>query len=199
MKKKIFILVGHPDSESLNARLAEKYSEGARAKGYEVKLTKLGDLKFDPILHKGYKVIQELEPDLKTVQEDIRWCDHFVLIYPSWWSTMPALLKGLFDRIWIPGFAYHFEHDAFIHKITHGFMWHGLLKGRTARVFVTSDSPALFARILFGDSTNEIKRGILSFSGIKTKVTKVGFLKSASREKLEKVAKQFYTWGRWGY
>ncbi len=195
LTKKIFILVGHPDLESFNVHLAEKYAEGARAKGYEVRLTKLGDLKFDPILHKGYKVIQEFEPDLKKAQEDIKWCDHFVVTYPSWWSTMPALLKGFFDRIWMPGFAFHFDHQGW----THGFVWHGLLKGKTARVFVTSDSPAFFARVLFGDSTNEIKKGILWFAGVKASITKVGGLKNASPKKLEKVANQFYTWGRWGY
>ncbi len=195
MKSKILIIVGHPDSKSLNAHFGDKYADGARDKGYEVKILKLGDLQFDPILHKGYKVIQELEPDLKMAQEEIKWCDHLVVIYPSWWSTMPAILKGFFDRIWMPGFAFHFDHKG----ITHGFMWHGLLKGRTARVFVTSDSPAFFARILFGDTTNEIKKGILWFAGFKPSVTKVGGLKNASPQKIERLSKKFYSWGRSGY
>lgn len=191
MKRRIFILVGHPDSESLNTRLAEAYAEGARTKGYEIKLTKLGDLKFDPILHKGYKEIQELEPDLKQLQEDIKWCNHFVIIYPSWWSTMPALLKGMFDRIWLPGFAYHFR--------DHGYWWDGLLKGRDARVFVTSDSPSWLARVIFGDSTNEIKKGVLWFAGIRTSVKKIGNLKHASDKKKERLLQQMRTWGEWGY
>lgn len=195
MKKRILILVGHPDNESFNVRIGEAYAEGAREKGHEVKLVKLADLQFDPILHKGYKVIQQLEPDLSRLQEDIKWCQHFVIIYPSWWSTMPALLKGLFDRIWMPGFAFHFMKSGW----THGYMWEGLLSGRTARVFVTSDSPALFARILFGDSTNEIKKGILWFSGIKTSITKVGGLKNASDAKKDRIINQFKTWGRWGF
>lgn len=195
MQKKILIIVGHPDSGSLSAHLGDKYAEGARAKGNEVKVLKLGDLKFDPILHKGYKVIQELEPDLKMAQEEIKWCDHLVVIYPSWWSTMPAILKGFFDRIWMPGFAFHFDHAG----ITHGFVWHGLLHKKTARVFVLSDSPAIFARILFGDTTNEIKKGILWFAGLRPKITKVGGLKNASPKKIKKIIGKFYTWGRWGY
>ena len=148
--KKILVLVGHPDNESFNVKLADTYAEGARSKGAEVRRVNLADLKFDPILHQGYKVIQELEPDLVKLQEDIKWCDHFVIIYPSWWSTMPALLKGLFDRMWLPGFAYKFKKDGF----GCGFIWTKLLKGRTARVFVTSDSPAFLTRIIFGDTTN---------------------------------------------
>lgn len=191
--KKILFLVGHPDSESLNASLAEGYAEGARKTGNLVKVVKIGDLKFDPILHKGYKVIQELEPDLKNLQEEIKWCDHFVLIYPSWWSTMPALLKGLFDRMWLPGFAFKFhDHD--------NLGWHKLLSGRTSTVFVTSHTRPILARVLFGDSTNEIKKGILEFAGFNVKVKKFGPIADhITAEQFEKFRRKFVGLGKKAY
>ena len=188
---RIFILIGHPDKESFNKQLAESYAEGAREKGHEVKLTCLSDISFDPILHKGYKEIQELEPDLKKVQENIKWCEHFVIFYPSWWSTMPALLKGMFDRIWLPGFAFHF------HKS--GLWWDGLLKGRTTRGFVTSDVHPLFARIIFGDTTNEIKKGILWFAGFSVSVKKIGPVKNITEAKKQKWKDRLHKWGRGVY
>lgn len=195
MSKKIFILLGHPDKETRSGSFADAYEAGAKAAGHEVRRKNLGDLQFDPILHKGYKVIQPLEPDLIALEEDIRWCEHFVLFYPTWWSSMPALLKGLFDRLWIPGFAFHFKSKGFMA----GMLWDKMLRGRSARVFVMSDSQPIFARLLFGDSTNEIRKCILWFAGFRARVKKVGPLKHADDARLAKWRGSFVNWGKRGY
>lgn len=187
-KKKILVFLGHPDKETKCGSFADAYEAGAREAGHEVERVNIGDLQFDPILHKGYKVIQQLEPDLKMVQEKIKWCEHFVLFYPAWWSTMPALLKGFFDRAWLPMFAFHF------HK---HLGWDGLLKGRTASVYVTSDSHPLIARFLFGDTTNEIRKCILWFAGFRRiRINKIGPLKNISAPKLQKWQESFKKCGK---
>ena len=189
--KKIFILLGHPDKETRCGSFADAYERGARAAGHEVRRTNLGDLSFDPILHMGYKTIQTLEPDLVQAQENIRWADHFVVFYPSWWSTMPAILKGFFDRIWLPGFAFRFKKEG----IGAGYFWAKLMKGKTARVYVTSDSDPLMARFIFGDTTNEIRKCLLWFSGFSARIKKVGPLKFASEKKLASWRSRFEKWG----
>ena len=193
-KKKIVVLLGHPDSgKTFSGELAEIYKEAAKSNGHTVKFFKLGNLKFDPILHKGYKSIQKLEPDLLKLQKAIAWCDHLVIIYPNWWSTMPALLKGLFDRMWLPGFAFGFYKKG---MMGHFNLWQRKMYGKTARVFVLSATQPLIIWMLFGDYTNEIKRGVLWFAGFKANVTHFGpsekapvWLLNSWRRKVHKLGK----------
>ena len=188
-KKKIFILLGHPDNDSLNGTLAGEYERGALEAGHEVRRMNLEEMNFDPVLHKGYKVIQELEPDLRAFQENIKWCDHLAVFYPTWFSTMPAKLKGLFDRTWLPKFAFHFREN--------GLGWKKLLKGRSASMFVTSDTMPLMLRFIFGDTTNELRKGILWFAGFSPiYLHKFGYLKHFGIWRRERLKKKVYKLGR---
>jgi putative NADPH-quinone reductase len=167
MSKNILVILGNPDTASFTAALADAYCESAEEAGHAIERVNIAELKFDPILRKGYKEIQPLEPDLLALQDKWRAADHVVIIYPNWWCTMPAIIKGMFDRMFLPGFAFNFD------KKTKKLIQR--LKGKTARVIVVAGTHSPFMTWLkFGDYTNEIQHAILGFAGMKTKVTTFG-------------------------
>lgn len=183
MAKHILVLLGNPDTLSFSGRIADAYVEAAKSAGYSVERVNLSDMKFDPILRKGYKEIQPLEPDLVAMQDKWRAADHIVIVYPNWWCTMPALLKGMFDRMFLPGFSFNFDKQTkkLIKRLT----------GKTARVIVSAGTHSPFMTWLkFGDYTNEIQHGILGFAGVKTKVTTFGPTDKADECQREKWLKQ---------
>lgn len=179
MSKKIVILLGNPDPETFTGAIADHYQAAAEDAGHEVARFNIGSMQFDPILHKGYKVIQPLEPDLIALQEAIKAADHVVVVYPNWWCTMPAILKGLFDRMWIPGFAFNFD------KQTKKCIQR--LRGKTGRVIVVAGTNSPFATWwMYGDYTNEIQHGILGFAGINTSVCTFGPSEKVNEETKKK-------------
>jgi NAD(P)H dehydrogenase (quinone) len=170
-QKKIFILLGHPDYEGMCRSIADTYEQAARAAGHEVERQNIGDMQFDPVLHRGYRARQHLEPDLERFRELVKWADHFVIIHPVWWTGMPAILKGLFDRAWLPGSAFRYI------KFKSGkptYLWNRLLTGRTARIIVTSGTPPILIKFLPVNVTAQLKWGILWFAGFSARVTWFG-------------------------
>ena len=108
---------------------------------------------------------------------------------------MPALLKGLFDRAWLPGFAYHMHKSA---QGTPALGWRKRLKGKTARVIPVSGTHPFFIWLLFGDYTNELKRAILWFAGFKVKYTRFGPSEIAPEWKKNEWRKKTATLGKLG-
>jgi NAD(P)H dehydrogenase (quinone) len=178
--KKVLVINGHPDKESFCYALAERYKKGADASGAECKLVHLIDLKFNPILTFGYRKISELEPDLLNMQQEITAADHLVFVYPNWWSTLPALLKGFIDRVFVPTFAFKYRPNS--------PFWDKLLKGKTARLIVTMDTPQWYYWLINKNAGhNAMKVGILEFSGIKpVKISSFAIIKSSTATKRNK-------------
>lgn len=180
MIKKILIICGHPVKESFCSALAQSYAQGAKSSGAEVRLHHLVDCEFDPILWRAYLEIQSLEPDLLTIQDDIKWADHVIFNYPVWWGVPPTLMKGFFDRTFHPGFAFTFEPGK--------LMQTKLLKGRSSRVICTMDSPPWYFRWLIGAPGHKmLKNSVLKFCGFSpVKITGIGSVKHSSPEKRKK-------------
>ncbi|MDT8391014.1 MAG: NAD(P)H-dependent oxidoreductase [Lentisphaeria bacterium] len=179
--KKILVIQGHPLADSFCSALTDAYVRGAKEAGADVKERRLAKADFDPVLHKGYREIQALEPDLKAIQNDIVWAEHLVFSFPIWWGTPPALMKGFFDRTFVPGYAYKYASPKALFQKK-------LLSGRSARVICTMDSPPWYFRWLIGaPGLKMMKHSILTFCGVSpVRVSTFGSVKLSSQSKREK-------------
>lgn len=159
MKKKILVLLGHPRVKSYCGTLADAYSRGAKRGGAHVHYVKLADLDFDAVGAHDFRGAPPLEKDLVKIQQMIHWAEHIVVVYPTWWGTAPALLKGFFDRIFTPGFAFKYRAD--------GLGWNKLLKGRSARIITTTGGPWILNHLVYrAAGIKALKWATFWFAGI---------------------------------
>jgi putative NADPH-quinone reductase len=157
--KKILVIDANPSKFGLTACLAEEYIFGAKNSNFDVEPLIIRDLKFDPILHFGYNRRQKLEPDLEKSQELLKWCEHLVIFSPVWWYSFPALLKGFFDRAFLPEFAF----TVTLHPAREAA---GMLSGKSATSFYTYAGPENKNAVNFTDPFGQqLKHGILQFCG----------------------------------
>ncbi len=159
--KKILVISGHPSNESFSESLTEKYCDGAKAAGNEIKRINVRELDFAPFLENGYKNEQRIEQDIIVAQEHIKWSNHMVFVYPTWWATPPALLKAFIERTLLPGFAFKYK------KSKHVVAWDKYLKGKSARIISTMDTPPWYYKLIIGDPGYKMMKDILNFCGIK--------------------------------
>lgn len=160
MSKRILVILGHPSHDSFCGALTERYVQAAKDAGHQVRELRLGSLDFDPILREGYRQVQPLEADLLQAQADITWAEHLTFVYPIWWGAIPALLKGFFDRVFLPGFAFKYRPGkAFPEQ---------LLRGRSADLLVTMDTPPWYYRWVYRmPGLHQMRKTTLAFCGIR--------------------------------
>ncbi len=171
MNTKILIINGHPDKESFCYGISNAYKKGALTSDADVRELNIRELNFNPNLEFGYRKRTELEPDLIEAQEKIKWANHIVWVFPVWWGSYPAILKGFIDRVFLPGFAFQ--------KRENSVWWDRYLTGKSARVIYTIDQPAWYYRWMNGKPTyHAMKKLTCGFVGIKpVKVTTIGSLR----------------------
>lgn len=129
------IVVAHPSADSFTMGLARSYADELQRLGHRQQTCDLYRMGFDPVL-----AAQEIAPigegrlvpaAVLKAQDDVRAADVLTVIYPLWWLSMPAILKGYIDRVFARGFAYE------LHK---GVV-RGLLAGRKAVMITVSGAP----------------------------------------------------------
>jgi NAD(P)H dehydrogenase (quinone) len=107
---RVLVIYCHPRPDSFSAALRDAAVDGLTASGHSVDLRDLHAEAFDPILSSHQRDTYFDETQNTHGLEDhvaaLRHAEALVLVYPTWWFGMPAMLKGWLDRIWLPGVAF---------------------------------------------------------------------------------------------
>lgn len=106
----VLLIFCHPRADSFSAALRDAAMEGLRAAGHTVELRDLYAEGFDPALsaeERGrYHDVSDNLAGIEDHVASLRRADALLLVHPTWWYGMPAMLKGWFDRVWAPGVAF---------------------------------------------------------------------------------------------
>jgi putative NADPH-quinone reductase/1,4-dihydroxy-2-naphthoate octaprenyltransferase len=186
----VLIILGHPRTDSFCGALADAYGKGALEAGTEVRQLDLAKLDFDLNVHTISPNQQVFEDDVRKAQEMILWAEHLVFVYPTWWGTMPALLKGFLDRVLTQGYSFK--------TCEGGTGYQGLLNGRSAQLITTMDTPPLIHRLVYRQpGKNAMERATLGFCGIRPVHSMVcGSVKNSSLQLRQKWLERAYCQGR---
>jgi len=161
MKKKILVIDGHPDRDRnrFQHALMGAYVEAARAAGHDVRTLAVSEMTF-PLLS-GVEEFERGTPPaaIAAAQQSVGWADHLVIGFPLWLGGAPAKLKGFFEQLFRPGFAFEAKGTRLPRR---------LLRGKSARLVVTMGMPSIFFELVYrAHGTKAVERNILAFCGFK--------------------------------
>lgn len=132
---KHLIIIAHPTEQSFTMALADAYLAELSDLGHEHRKHDLYRMGFDPVLPARellpFDTGHPLAADIAQAQDDIRAADILTVVYPLWWMSMPAIMKGYIDRVFARGFAYESENGVV----------RGLLSGKKCILVTLSGAP----------------------------------------------------------
>ncbi len=179
--RNILVVNGHPDvaSKGLCHALCEAYAGGAQEAGRSVRSINVAALDFDFVRSQAEFEKGAAPAAILDAQQQIKWADHLVIVFPLWLGDMPGLLKAFLEQVLRPGFAFTYRPSGF--PVMH-------LKGRSARIIVTMGMPAFVYRWYFGaHGLKNLKRNVLRFVGFAPVcATLVGSVATCGKEKIQR-------------
>ncbi|WP_278550005.1 NAD(P)H-dependent oxidoreductase [Cloacibacillus evryensis] len=105
------IVCAHPYEKSYNRAILDTVIKSLAAKDREYALIDLYEDNFDPVLTKKelavYGTGKFISPLVGKYNKILDDTERMILIFPIWWYDFPAIMKGFFDKVMLPGSAYN--------------------------------------------------------------------------------------------
>lgn len=179
----VLVIIGHPRAGSLNHSLAQRYIQTLRDNGHQERDITVIDLAQEtPELHPESQHLRAPGGHIEHLTEQqqrwitaVRNASHIAVFFPQWWGTYPGVLKGFFDLTFVSGAGFVYDNA----------LPHGLLKGRTARIVMTMDSPRWWNRLMYRNAAEtSLKIAIFRYVGIRvTGITRLTPVRTSTEQK----------------
>lgn len=111
MTKRATVIWAHPRTDSLTATITSDVIEELTAQGFEVDEIDLHREGFDPLVREADEpdfitVDKQYTPEVMELAARTKAADALVFVFPVWWYSVPAIMKGYIDRVWNFGLFY---------------------------------------------------------------------------------------------
>lgn len=180
----ILIVYAHPWEKSYNHAILQSVINGLKFNNHNIEIIDLYKDKFNPVFKKDemaiYRKGEFIDKIIGKYQKKIKSHDYLFFIFPIWWGTMPAILKGFFDKVFLPQWAYKVDSKAIIHGMLNN------IKGCT--IITTMNGPNIFYSLVLKNPIKQVLiKDTLKLSGInKNKLLQLGNIRNASEAKRKK-------------
>ena len=167
----VVVVLAHPNSDSFTHAIAERASAGLRGAGHDVQVLDLYALDFRAAMsrddhvayHSGHPAIDPMVADHGAL---ILRAQALVFVYPTWWSSLPAILKGWLERVMVPGVAFVFNEKGKVRP--------GLSNIRRIVGISTYGSPRLYVRLINDNGRRTLMRALRLNTGLRTRTSWLG-------------------------
>jgi NAD(P)H dehydrogenase (quinone) len=156
---RVMVLHAHPVAESFNHALYNAVLETLKANGHTVEPVDLYAEGFEPVMNREgrlqyHQIPENITPELRPYVDRLMAAEALVIVHPVWNYGFPAILKGYFDRVFLPGVSFvleggdgpdkgklkpnlkHIKKVAFVTSYG-GDHWRSFLMGDPPRTFAT--------------------------------------------------------------
>ena len=108
---RLLVIFAHPSTDSFGYALFQRAVKVLEEQGHRVETLDLYRIGFDPVLstEEWHSYISNTHENIEKVQshvEKLQQAEGLVFIFPTFFYGVPAILKGWFERIWLPGVAF---------------------------------------------------------------------------------------------
>ena len=182
----IVVVLGHPSADSYCAAIFERIILALESQStHNVTAIRLADEKFATAMSTAERVAYKtstplINDETKRHAEFLLQAEVLIFVYPTWWSGLPAQLKGWLERVFVLGVAFRFNKNSKIRPNLHNV--------RHIIGVSTYGSPWRYMKLINDNGRRTLTRAIRMSTGLRTRTMWCGIyaLDTCTQQQREK-------------